>query len=66
MEREAIPNDKYAEEVNILQSRKKRKSLDMHGLSSFILDKIPRNYWHLFVKLYNYSFTEGFLLKKYE
>ena len=61
-----IPNVKYPEILNILRSRKKKKSLDIHGLSSFIRAKIPRNYWHLFVKLYNYSFTEGFMLKKFK
>ena len=61
-----IPNVNYPEIINILRSRKKKKSLDIHGLSSFILDKIPRNYWHLFVKLYNYSFNEGFMLKKFK
>ena len=49
-----------------MRSRKRKKLLDIHGLSSFILNKIPRNCWHLFVKLYNYSFTEGFMLKKFK
>ncbi|CAF4912616.1 unnamed protein product, partial [Rotaria socialis] len=56
---EPIPMVTYPEILNILRSRKKKQSLDIHGLSPFILDKIPQNYWHLLVQLYNYSFTEG-------
>ncbi|CAF3391072.1 unnamed protein product [Rotaria socialis] len=61
-----IPMVTYPEILNILRSRKKKQSLDIHGLSPFILDKIPQNYWHLLVKLYNYSFTEGYILKKFK
>ncbi|CAF2848038.1 unnamed protein product [Rotaria sp. Silwood2] len=61
-----IPNVTYPEIINILQSRKKKKSQDIHGLSPFILDKIPRNYWHLFVQLYNYSFATCLMAKKFK
>ncbi|CAF3062969.1 unnamed protein product [Rotaria sp. Silwood2] len=61
-----IPKVTYPEILNILRSRKKKQSLDIHGLSPFILDKIPQNYWHLLVQLYNYSFTEGYILKKFK
>ncbi|CAM4851334.1 unnamed protein product [Rotaria magnacalcarata] len=44
---EPIPTVTHPEIVNILRSRKKEKCLDIHGLSPFILDKIPQNYWHL-------------------
>ncbi|CAF4948673.1 unnamed protein product, partial [Rotaria socialis] len=44
---ESIPMVTYPEIVNILRSRKKEKCLDIHGLSPFILDKIPQNYCHL-------------------
>ncbi|CAF4646429.1 unnamed protein product, partial [Rotaria sp. Silwood2] len=61
-----ISNVTYPEIINILQSRKKKKSQDIHGLSPFILDKIPRNYWHLFVQLYNYSFATCLMAKKFK
>ncbi|CAF3066271.1 unnamed protein product [Rotaria socialis] len=63
---EPIPTVTYPEIVNILRSRKKEKCLDIHGLSPFILDKIPQNYWHLLAQLHNYSFTEGYILKKFK
>ncbi|CAF2948771.1 unnamed protein product [Rotaria sp. Silwood2] len=65
-EAELIPTVTYPEILNILRSRKKKQSLDIHGLSPFILDKIPKNYWHLLVQLYNYSFSEGYILNKFK
>ncbi|CAF1271166.1 unnamed protein product [Rotaria magnacalcarata] len=59
-----IPNVTYPEIINILNSRRKKRSLDIHGLSPLILDKIPRNYWHLLAQLYNYSFADSFIPKK--
>ncbi|CAF5083264.1 unnamed protein product, partial [Rotaria magnacalcarata] len=44
---EPIPTVTYPEILNILRSTKKKQSLDNYGLSPFILDKIPQNYWHL-------------------
>ena len=37
--------------------------MDVHGLSPLTVDKIPRNYWHLLVQLYNYSFAEGYIAR---
>ncbi|CAF3324358.1 unnamed protein product [Rotaria sp. Silwood2] len=56
----------YPEVLNVLRSRKKKQSLDIHGLSPFLLDKIPKNYWHIFIKLYNDSFANGYILKKFK
>ncbi|CAF4597479.1 unnamed protein product, partial [Rotaria sp. Silwood2] len=61
-----IPMVTYPEIINILNSRKKKRSLDIHGLSPLILEKIPRNYWHLLAQLYNYSFTESSIPKKFK
>lgn len=60
---EAIPAVTYPETLVILRARKKKKSLDIHGLSPYILDKIPRNFWHLLIRLYNYSFSSGLYRK---
>ncbi|CAF4533670.1 unnamed protein product [Rotaria socialis] len=61
-----IPCVTYPEIINILRSRKKKQSLDIHGLSPFLLDKIPRHYWFLLAQLYNYSFTESYIVKKFK
>ncbi|CAF1593508.1 unnamed protein product, partial [Rotaria magnacalcarata] len=63
---EPIPLVTYPEVLNVLRTRKKKQSLYIHGLSPFMLDKIPKNYWHLFIKLYNDSFTNGYVLKKFK
>lgn len=61
---EAITPVTYPELLNVLRIKKKKQSLDIHGLSPLTLDKIPRNYWHLLVQLYNDSFRNGYILKK--
>jgi Reverse transcriptase (RNA-dependent DNA polymerase) len=65
-ELDTIPMVSYPEILAILRTRKKKISKDIHGLSSFLLDKIPKNYWHLFVKLYNYSFANSYLPDKFK
>jgi hypothetical protein len=59
-----IPAVNYPEVINVLRNRKKKQSLDIHGLSPFALDKIPCNYWHYLVQFYNYSFASGIIPKK--
>lgn len=54
-----IPEVTYPEVIALLRSRKKKQSKDIHGLSPFLLDKIPRNYWQFMVRLYNHSFSQG-------
>ena len=61
-----IPRVTYPEILGVLRTRKKKQSLDIHGLSPFILDKIPHNYWHLLVQLYNYSFMNSVIPKKFK
>ena len=36
-----IPAVAYPEVIGLLQTRKKKQSKDIHGLSPFLLDKIP-------------------------
>ena len=59
-----IPVVTYPEILKILATRKKKRSCDIHGLSSYLLEQLPRNYWYLFVSLYNHSFATCFLPKK--
>ncbi|CAF4305097.1 unnamed protein product [Rotaria magnacalcarata] len=61
-----IPCVAYPKIINILRLRKKKQSLDIHGLSPFILDQIPRHYWFLLAQLYNYSFAESYIVKKFK
>ncbi|CAF1592447.1 unnamed protein product, partial [Didymodactylos carnosus] len=51
-----IPLVTYPEILKVLKWKKKKRSCDIHGLSPFILGKMPENYWHLMVDLYNHSF----------
>ena len=59
-----IPAVTYPEVIGLLRTRKKKQSKDIHGLSPFLLDKIPRNYWHLLIRLYNQSFGNGYIPRK--
>ena len=59
-----IPEVSYPETLKILAKRKKKRSCDIHGLSPYLLDQMPHCYWHLLVRLYNFSFSTGFLPKK--
>ena len=61
-----IPEASYPEVLKILATRKKKRSYDIHGLSPYLLDQIPRNYWHSLVRLYNHSFFTGFLPRKFK
>lgn len=61
---EEIPVATYPEVINLLRTRKKKQSLDIHGLSPFILDKIPRNYWHMLLHFFNDSFAKGYICNK--
>ena len=65
-EMDKIPLVTYTEVLGVLRTRKKKQSLDIHGLSPYILDKIPRNYWHIFVHLYNESFSKGYIMRKFK
>ena len=65
-ELDQIPLVTYREVIDILRTRKKKQSLDIHGLSPYILNKIPRNYWQMFVRLYNDSFCKGYILRKWK
>ena len=59
-----IPLVTYPELIEVLRTRKKKQSKDIHGLSPYLLDKIPKNYWHHLVRLYNHSFDTAFIPRK--
>ncbi|CAF4527997.1 unnamed protein product, partial [Didymodactylos carnosus] len=51
-----IPDVTYAEVLKVVKTRKKKRSCDIHGISPYLLNQLPDNYWHFMVKLYNHSF----------
>jgi hypothetical protein len=54
-----IPKVTYSEVLKVLVKRKKKRSCDLHGLSPFLIEQIPRHYWHLLHEeksLYNMTF----------
>ncbi|CAF4343563.1 unnamed protein product [Rotaria magnacalcarata] len=52
-----IPDVTYADVLKVVKTRKKKRSCDIHGISSYLLNQLPDNYWHFMVKLYNHSFS---------
>lgn len=56
----------YPEILSVLRTRKKKWSLDIHGLSQYAINQIPNNYWHLILKLYNDSFAKGYVIEKFK
>ena len=61
-----IPEVSYQEVLKVLATRKKKRSRDIHDLSPYMLDQMPKCYWHLLVRLYNHSFSTGFMPKKFK
>jgi hypothetical protein len=47
--------------INTILLIRKKKSLDAHGISSFMFNHLDRNHWSLFVDLFNLSFHESVL-----
>ncbi|CAM4758996.1 unnamed protein product, partial [Rotaria magnacalcarata] len=41
-----IPDVTYADVLKVVKTRKKKRSCDIHGISSYILNQLPDNYWH--------------------
>ena len=56
----------YFEIIKILDKRKKKKSQDAHGLSPYLLDHIPRHYWHLLIRLFNHSLENAFMPSRWK
>jgi len=61
-----IPTVTYPEVLKVLVGRTKKRSLDCHGLSPLLIGKMPKNYWHLLIKLYNHSFSTCFLPSRFK
>ncbi|CAF1296287.1 unnamed protein product [Rotaria sordida] len=47
--------------INTVLAKKKKKSLDAHGISNYMFNFLDLNYWSLLLKLYNHSFQKSVL-----
>ncbi|CAF1130838.1 unnamed protein product [Rotaria magnacalcarata] len=56
---EVIPEVKLDELINTVLAKKKKKSLDAHGISNYMFNFLDINYWSLLLKLYNHSFQKS-------
>ena len=63
---ELIPTTSVEEVLEIVRSRKKKKSCDAHGLSNRLISAIPINYWSLLVQVFNLSLTDGIFPDKWK
>ena len=51
----------FLEVLEIVQSLKKKKSCDAHGLCNFMFNFLPIPYWCLLLKTFNWSFEEAYM-----
>lgn len=58
---EVIPEVTIDELINTVLAKKKKKSLDAHGISNYMFNFLDLNYWSLLLKLYNLSFEKSVL-----
>ena len=58
---ELIPDVSLEELVSTVQAKRKKKSLDAHGISNFMFNHLDLNHWTLLLKLFNLSFKESSL-----
>ncbi|CAF4344065.1 unnamed protein product, partial [Rotaria magnacalcarata] len=58
---DSIPEVTLDELLITIISKKKKKSLDAHGLSNHMFNFIDLNYWSLLLNLYNHSFQKSIL-----
>ena len=62
----SIPPVTYPEILQVLAKRKKKMSCDAHGISPVLLERMPKQYWHLLLRLYNCSLTTAFMPTKWK
>ena len=56
---EKIPSCTIEEILEVVSTRKKKKSVDAHGLSNLALSALPASHWTLLMEVFNLSFSEG-------
>ena len=63
---EPIPEVTLHELITTVQARRKKKSLDAHGISNFMFNFLDQCHWSLFLKLFNHSFQTAILPKAWK
>lgn len=58
---EPISEITLEELVVTVQNKRKKKSLDAHGISNYMFDHLDQNHWLLLLKLFNLSFQKSIL-----
>ncbi|CAF3818990.1 unnamed protein product [Rotaria sp. Silwood1] len=56
-----IPEVTLDELMTSIHSKRKKKSLDAHGIANFMFNFLHFDHWSLLLKLYNYSFQNSIL-----
>ncbi|CAF3474853.1 unnamed protein product, partial [Rotaria socialis] len=63
---EPIPEVKLDELELTVQTKRKKKSLDAHGISNFMFNFLDQGHWSLFLKLFNHSFQTAIMPKAWK
>ncbi|CAF1649921.1 unnamed protein product [Rotaria magnacalcarata] len=63
---EKIPLASLDEVLDIVRSRRKKKSCDSHGLSNYMFNSLPPSYWSILVQIINHSFSDAIVPKKWK
>ena len=58
---EQIPEVNLDELIVTVQRKRKKKSVDAHGISSFTFSFLNQGYWSLMLKIFNHSFKSAVL-----
>ncbi|CAF1218164.1 unnamed protein product [Adineta steineri] len=58
---EIIPEVKLEELVNYIHAKRKKKSVDAHGISNYMFNYLHIEHWSLLLKLFNLSFQKSIL-----
>ncbi|CAM4749027.1 unnamed protein product [Rotaria magnacalcarata] len=56
---EKIPHTNLMEVLEVVKSRRKKKSCDAHGLSNYMFTALPDIYWSFLINIFNKSFSDG-------
>ncbi|CAF4646630.1 unnamed protein product, partial [Rotaria socialis] len=63
---EEIPPVTIEEIMEVVNSRKKKKSCDAHGMSNFMFSSLPVQYWCLLLQIFNLSFSSAIVPKQWK
>ncbi|CAF4467744.1 unnamed protein product [Rotaria socialis] len=63
---EEIPPVTIEEILDVVHSRKNKKSCDAHGLSNFMFSSLPVHYWSLLLQIFNLSLSSTIAPKQWK